>query len=55
MKIYDSGMPEENYWNTIFDIEENVNWLQLETVEAPNAESGLFLISTRNIKKHWIY
>ena len=39
-----SSMPEENYWNTLFDIEGIANWLQLETVEAPIAEIGIIRV-----------
>ena len=29
MKIEDSGMPEENYWNSLFDIEGIIEWLAI--------------------------
>jgi len=29
MKVDDSGMPEEAYWNSLFDIEAIVDWLDL--------------------------
>lgn len=29
MKIEDSGMPEEIYWNSLFNIDEIVDWLNL--------------------------
>lgn len=29
MKVDDSGMPEEAYWNSLFDIETIVDWLDL--------------------------
>ncbi|GKT12849.1 MAG: hypothetical protein ISEC1_P1834 [Thiomicrorhabdus sp.] len=29
MKVNDSGMPEETYWNSLFDIESVVDWLGL--------------------------
>lgn len=29
MKIQDSGMPDESYWNSLFDINEIIEWLQI--------------------------
>ena len=29
MKVDDSGMPEETYWNSLFDIEGIVDWLAI--------------------------
>ena len=29
MKIEDSGMPEESYWNSLFNIEAIINWLNI--------------------------
>jgi len=31
MKVPDSGMPDETYWNTLFDIDGIVDWLPLRT------------------------
>jgi hypothetical protein len=28
MKVFDSGMPEEAYWNSLFDIQQIVKWLK---------------------------
>ena len=27
MKVEDSGMPEESYWNSLFSVDEIVDWL----------------------------
>ena len=32
MKVDDSGMPEEVYWNSLFDIEGIVDWLDLSKI-----------------------
>ena len=40
MKVNDSGMPDETYWNSLFDIPCIVDWLNLETVTAPIVEIG---------------
>lgn len=29
MKVDDSGMPEEAYWKSLFDMEGIVDWLEL--------------------------
>lgn len=39
MRIEDSGMPEESYWNTLFDIERIVAWLGIPK-DAKVAEIG---------------
>ncbi len=39
MRIEDSGMPEESYWNTLFDIERIVAWLAIPK-DAKVAEIG---------------
>ena len=31
MKVNDSGMPDEAYWNTLFDIRAIVDWLQIRS------------------------
>jgi ubiquinone/menaquinone biosynthesis C-methylase UbiE len=31
MKVDDSGMPEESYWNSLFDIEAIVEWLEISS------------------------
>lgn len=31
MKVNDSGMPDEEYWNSLFDVDEIVDWLALPT------------------------
>ena len=40
MKVYDSGMPDEAYWNTLFDIPLIVDWLELKESSCPMAEIG---------------
>ena len=40
MKVSDSGMPDEAYWNTLFDIPRIVDWLNLESVTDPIVEFG---------------
>ena len=40
MKVFDSGMPEENYWKSLFDIPMIVRWLDLNSVVPPIVEIG---------------
>ncbi len=40
MKVFDSGMPDETYWNSLFDIPAIIDWLKLESVRDPIAEIG---------------
>jgi ubiquinone/menaquinone biosynthesis C-methylase UbiE len=40
MKVFDSGMPEEAYWNSLFDIQQIRNWLNIRDVAEPIAEIG---------------
>jgi len=40
MKVLDSGMPEEAYWNSLFDIPQIVKWLHVAAVVDPIAEIG---------------
>jgi len=40
MKVFDSGMPEEVYWNSLFDIQQIVKWLNVAGVVDPIAEIG---------------
>ena len=40
MKVNDSGMPDENYWNSLFDIPLIVEWLDLKSVSGPIVEIG---------------
>jgi SAM-dependent methyltransferase len=40
MKVSDSGMPDELYWNSLFDIPLIVDWLDLKKVNAPIVEIG---------------
>ncbi len=40
MKVLDSGMPEEAYWNSLFDVPAIVDWLDLESLVGPVAEIG---------------
>ncbi len=40
MKVFDSGMPEETSWNSLFDIPSIVRWLELQKVVGPIVEVG---------------
>ncbi len=40
MKVFDSGMPDEEYWNSLFDISLIVDWLDLKVVRDPIVEIG---------------
>lgn len=40
MKVNDSGMPEETYWNSMFDIPLIIDWLDLKSISGPIAEIG---------------
>ncbi|MHB1357846.1 MAG: class I SAM-dependent methyltransferase [Anaerolineae bacterium] len=40
MKVNDSGMPDETYWNSLFDIVGIVNWLAISERTARIAEIG---------------
>jgi ubiquinone/menaquinone biosynthesis C-methylase UbiE len=40
MKVFDSGMPEEAYWNDLFDIQQIMNWLKVGGIVDPIAEIG---------------
>ena len=40
MKVDDSGMPEESYWNSLFDIEGIVDWLAIPIKTATIVEIG---------------
>jgi len=40
MKVNDSGMPEETYWNSLFDIAGIVDWLALPQKTVTIAEIG---------------
>lgn len=40
MKIFDSDMPEETYWNSLFDVETIVKWLDLERISDSVVEIG---------------
>ena len=40
MKIFDSGMPNEAYWNSLFDVPLIIDWLNLDAVSAPIVEIG---------------
>lgn len=40
MKVFDSGMPDEEYWNSLFDVPLIVEWLNLKNVSAPIVEIG---------------
>jgi ubiquinone/menaquinone biosynthesis C-methylase UbiE len=40
MKVLDSGMPDETYWNTLFDVQAVLAWLNPTSGIAPIAEIG---------------
>jgi SAM-dependent methyltransferase len=40
MKVHDSGMPDESYWNSLFDIPLIVKWLHLKDINAPIVDLG---------------
>lgn len=40
MKVEDSGMPEEQYWNSLFDVSAIIDWLNLSAVAGPIVEIG---------------
>ncbi len=40
MKVFDSGMPEENYWKSLFDVPMIVRWLGLKSIVPPIVEIG---------------
>ena len=40
MKVFDSEMPEEAYWNSLFDIRQIRNWLNIRDIAEPIAEIG---------------
>jgi ubiquinone/menaquinone biosynthesis C-methylase UbiE len=59
MKINDSGMPEETYWNSLFDISLIIEWLDLKNVSGPIVEVGCgygtFTLPIANNTKNKIY
>lgn len=40
MKVLDSGMPDEIYWNSLFNIPGIVDWLEIEKIADPVVEIG---------------
>jgi SAM-dependent methyltransferase len=40
MKVIDSGMPEENYWNSLYDIPLIMDWLNVGRAIGPIVEVG---------------
>jgi len=40
MKVPDSGMPEQSYWESLFDLPLIAGWLELATVDKPVVEIG---------------
>jgi ubiquinone/menaquinone biosynthesis C-methylase UbiE len=40
MKVNDSGMPDEAYWNSLFDVHLIVDWLHIENINDPIVEIG---------------
>ena len=40
MKVNDSGLPEESYWNNLFNIPLIIEWLNLKSFSCPIVEMG---------------
>jgi SAM-dependent methyltransferase len=40
MRVFDSDMPDEAHWNSLFDVDTVVRWLELERVSTPVVEIG---------------
>jgi SAM-dependent methyltransferase len=40
LKVFDSAMPEEAYWSSLFDVPAIIDWLDLESVTDPIVEIG---------------
>ena len=40
MKVEDSGMPEESYWNSLFNIPSIIKWLEIKSIIDPIVEIG---------------
>lgn len=40
MKVNDSGMPEERYWNGLFNVPPIIDWLNVQQVSGPIVEVG---------------
>ncbi len=40
MRVIDSGMPEEAYWNSLFDMPRIIDWLEIENIDSPIVEIG---------------
>ena len=40
MKVIDSGMPDEIYWNSLFDVARIVSWLDIKSIVDPIVEIG---------------
>jgi ubiquinone/menaquinone biosynthesis C-methylase UbiE len=40
MKVIDSGMPEEIYWNSFFDVPLIIGWLKIKNITDPIVEIG---------------
>ncbi len=40
MKVFDSGMPSESYWNSLFDVPVIIEWLDLDSLTGPIVEVG---------------
>jgi ubiquinone/menaquinone biosynthesis C-methylase UbiE len=54
MKIEDSGMPEESYWNSLFNIEAIIDWLAIpekSKVVEIGSGYGTFTVPIANIGK----
>ena len=39
VKVFDSGMPSESYWNSLFDIPMILDWLDLDSVGTQSQKS----------------
>jgi ubiquinone/menaquinone biosynthesis C-methylase UbiE len=59
MKVHDSGMPEENYWKSLFDIPLIVDWLDLKSISDPIVEIGCgygtFTVPIAKESRHTVY
>ncbi len=40
IKVIDSGMPDETYWNSLFDVAGIVSWLTIGSIADPIVEIG---------------
>jgi ubiquinone/menaquinone biosynthesis C-methylase UbiE len=59
MKVNDSGMPDQDYWNSLFNIPLIIEWLNLKGVSGPIVEIGCgygtFTLPIAKATKNTIY